>query len=136
MRHFSRRMRPPLFVIWVAFVCALLCVSVRAQGPEVPQAAPIIRSIEVVYTGPATVSKERILAQMRTKVGQPFNDATVEQDVEALYKSGAIQNVRSFGEPQGDGVKVIVQVQTRLRAREIVIEAAERIEAQKLRKEI
>jgi outer membrane protein insertion porin family len=73
---------------------------------------------------------------MRTKVGQPFNDATVEQDVEALYKSGAIQNARILGEPQGDGVKVIVQVQTRLLAREIVIEGAERIKAQKLRKEI
>ena len=76
------------------------------------------------------------MAQMRTKVGQPFNDATLEQDVEALYKSGAVQNVRIFGQPQGDGVKVIVQVQTRLLAREIVIEGAERIKAQKLRKEI
>src|SRR2546422_8499798 len=50
-----------------------------------------------------------------------------------LFRS---QNVRIFGEPQGDGVKVIVQVQTRLLAREIVIEGAERIKAQKLRKEI
>src|SRR2546426_1373195 len=141
MRHFSGWMRPPISATWVAFICALLGVtSVRSQAPQqAPQAAPprpIIRTIDVVYTGPATVSKERILAQMRTKVGQPFNDATVEQDVEALYKSGAIQNVRIFGEPQGDGVKVIVQVQTRLLAREIVIEGAERIKAQKLRKEI
>jgi len=90
----------------------------------------------VEYTGPATVSKERILAQMRTKVGQPFNDAILEQDVETLYKSGGVQNVRIFGQPQSDGVKVIVQVQTRLLAREIVIEGAERIKAQKLRKEI
>jgi outer membrane protein insertion porin family len=73
---------------------------------------------------------------MRTKVGQPFNDATVEQDVEALYKSGAVQNVRIFGEPMGDGVKVIVHVQTRLIAREIVIEGAKRVGATKLRKEI
>src|SRR6266446_7356759 len=131
MRHFSGWMRPQSFVITLAFLCALLSAgSAQAQGP------PIIRSIDVQYTGPATVSKERILAQMRTKVGQPFNDATVEQDVEALYKSGAIQNVRIFGEPQGDGVKVIVQVQTRLLAREIVIEGAERIGAKHLRKEI
>src|SRR5438034_3741665 len=136
MRHFSRRMRPPLFVIWVAFVCALLCVSVRAQGPEVPQAAPIIRSIEVQYTGPAMVSKERILAQMRTKVGQPYSDQVVEQDVEALYKTGAILNVRIFAEPEGDGVKVTVAVQTRSIVREIVIDGAERIKAKKLRKEI
>jgi outer membrane protein insertion porin family len=97
---------------------------------------PIVRAIDVEYTGAATVSKERILAQMRTKVGEPYNDVTVEQDVEALYKSGAIQNVRIFGAPEGDGVKVIVQVQTRSLAREIVIEGAERIKAQKLRKEI
>src|SRR5438445_3315018 len=137
MRHFSGWMRPPLSATWVAFICALLGVtSVRSQAPQAAPPRPIIRAIDVVYTGPATVSKERILAQMRTKVGQPFNDATVEQDVEALYKSGAIQNVRIFGEPQGDGVKVIVQVQTRLLAREIVIEGAERIGATKLRKEI
>ena len=73
---------------------------------------------------------------MRTKVGQPYNDVTVEQDVEALYKSGAVQNVRIFGAPEGDGVKVIVQVQTRSIAREIVIEGARRISAKKLRKEI
>src|SRR6266571_6497154 len=141
MRHFSGWMRPPLSAARVAFICALLGVpSVWSQAPpQAPQQAPprpIIRAIDVEYTGPPTVSKERILAQMRTKVGQPFNDATVEQDVEALYKSGAVQNVRIFGEPQGDGVKVIVQVQTRLIAREIVIEGAKRIGATKLRKEI
>ena len=130
-------MRPPLFVIWVAFVCVLPgAISVRAQGPEVPQSAPIIRSIEVQYTGPVMVSKERILAQMRTKVGQPYSDQVVEQDVEALYRTGAILNVRIFAEPEGDGVKVTVAVQTRSIVREIVIDGAERIKAKKLRKEI
>jgi len=134
-------MRPPRSAAWVAFICALLGVpSSHSQisQPPAQQAPPrpIIRAIDVEYNGPATVSKERILAYMRTKVGDPFNDATVQQDVEALYKSGAVQNVRIFGEPQADGVKVIVQVQTRLLAREIVIEGAERIKAQKLRKEI
>jgi len=82
------------------------------------------------------VSKERILAQMRMKVGQPFSSAMVEQDVEALYKSGAVLNVRIFAEPEGDGVKVIVRVQTRSIVREIVIDGAERIKAKRLRKEI
>ena len=134
-------MRPPLLATWVAFICALLGTpSAWSQAPQqAPQAAPprpIIRAIDVEYTGPPTLSKERILAQMRTKVGQPFNDAILEQDVETLYKSGGVQNVRIFGEPQADGVKVIVQVQTRLLAREIVIEGAERIGAKHLRKEI
>ena len=130
-------MRPPLSATWVAFICALLgAASARSQAPQASPGAPVIRSIEVEYTGPETVSKERILAQMRMKVGQPFNSAMVEQDVEALYKSGAVLNVRIFAEPEGDGVKVIVRVQTRSIVREIVIDGAERIKAKRLRKEI
>src|SRR6266699_846206 len=92
MRHFSGWMRPPLSATWVAFICALLAApSVWSQAPQAAPPRPIIRAIDVEYSGPPTVSKERILAQMRTKVGQPFNDATLEQDVEALYKSGAVK---------------------------------------------
>src|SRR5881227_1147793 len=131
MRHFSGWMRPQPFVISLAFICALLGAgSVQAQAP------PIVRSIDVEYTGPGTVSKERILAQMRTRVGQPYSDQVVEQDIEALYKTGSILNVRIFAEPEGDGVKVIVSVQTRSIVREIVINGAERIKAKRLRKEI
>ena len=75
--------------------------------------------------GPATVSKERILAQVRTAVGQLYSDQVVEQDIQNLYKMGAILNVRIFAQPEGDGVKVIVAVQTRSIMREIVIDGAQ-----------
>jgi len=137
MRYFSGWMRLLPFTIWVASVCALLgAMSARAQNPQAPQGPPIIRSIEVEYTGPSTVSKERILAQMRTRVGQPYSDQVVEQDVETLYKTGSILNVRIFAQPEGNGVKVIVSVQTRSIVREIEIDGAERIKAKRLRKEI
>src|SRR4029453_18228644 len=134
MRHFSGWLRRPSFAIWVASICALLgAVSARAQAPEGP---PIIRSIDVEYAGPRLVSKERILAQMRTNVGQPYNDGVVEQDIETLYRTGAVLNVRIFAQPEGDGVKVIVAVQTRPVVREIEIDGAERIKPKSLRKQI
>ncbi|PYL25680.1 MAG: hypothetical protein DMF37_04330, partial [Verrucomicrobia bacterium] len=137
MRHFSRWMRPRPLAIQVAFICALLgAISARAQNPQAPQGPPIIKSIDVQYTGPGTVSKERILAQMRTKVGQPYSDQVVEQDIETLYKTGSILNVRIFAQPEGDGVKVIVAVQTRSIVREIEIDGAEQVKAKRLRKEI
>ena len=125
-------MRPSPFAISLAFICALLgTVPARAQGP------PIVRSIDVEYTGPGTVSKERILAQIRTKVGQPYSDLVVQQDIENLYKTGTVLNVRIFAQPQGEGgVKVIVAVQTRSVVREIVIDGAEQVKAKRLRKEI
>ena len=131
-------MRPPTFAIWAASICALLGAAVaRAQAPQAtPQGPPIVRSIDVEYTGPGTVSKERILAQLRTRVGQPYSSEVVEQDIAALYKTGSIQNVRIFAQPQGDGLRVIVAVQTRSILSEIVIDGAERVKAQRLRKEI
>jgi outer membrane protein insertion porin family len=130
-------MRSPPFALWVASICALLGAGVvRAQAPQAAPGPPIIRSIDVQYTGPQTVSKERILAQMRTRVGQPYSNPVVEQDIETLYKTGSIHNVRIFAQPEGDGVKVIVAVQTRAIMREIEIAGAERIKANRLRKEI
>jgi outer membrane protein insertion porin family len=138
MQRFCGWMRPLPIAIWIASLCALLTVViVRAQAP--PQSAPgppIIRSIDVEYTGPATISRERILAQMRTKVGQPYSNEIVQEDIKTLYKTGYIRNVRIFAQPQGDGVKVIVAVQTRAIVREIEIVGAERIKPKRLRKEM
>jgi outer membrane protein insertion porin family len=114
--------------------CALLFMPAVARAQQ--QEAPPIRSIDVQYSGPATVSKEVILAQIRTAVGQPYSDSTVEDDIRSLYKTGGIQNVRIFAQPEGDGVKVIVAVQTRQVLRELVIDGAHRVSAKKLRKEI
>jgi outer membrane protein insertion porin family len=132
MREFQGSIGRGAFAILFVSVIALFgAASARGQG-----GAPIIRSIDVQYSGPATVAKERILAQIRTTVGQPYSDQTVEDDIRNLYKTGSIQNVRIFAQPEGDGVKVIVAVQTRAVVREIVIDGARRVKAKKLRKEI
>jgi outer membrane protein insertion porin family len=120
----------------VTFLVASVVLLVSAFRADGQQAPLIIRSIDVEYTGPATVSKERILAQLRTAVGKPYSEAVVEQDVRQLYSTGAIRNVRIFAEPQGDGARVIVAVQTRSVVREIEIDGAQKISAKRLRKEI
>lgn len=130
-------MRPPSIAIWIASLCTLLTpVIVQAQAPQSAPGPPVIRSIDVEYTGPASISKERILAQMRTKVGQLYSNEIVEEDIKALYGTGYIRNVRIFAQPEGDGVKVIVAVQTQAILREIEINGAERVQPKRLRKEI
>lgn len=73
---------------------------------------------------------------MRTKVGQLYKSELVEEDIKALYKTGYVRNVRIFAQPEGDGVKVIVAVQTQAILREIEINGAERIKPKRLRKEM
>jgi outer membrane protein insertion porin family len=137
MQRFCGWMRPSSVAIWIASLCALFAaVPARAQAPQSAPGAPTIRSMDVEYTGPATISRERILAQMRTKVGQPYSNDVVQDDIKALYKTGYIRNVRIFAQPEGDGVKVIIAVQTRAIVREIEITGAQRVKPTKLRKEI
>ena len=137
MERFYGWMRPPPLAIWIASVCALFgAVIARAQAPQAPAGPPVIRSMDVQYTGPATISKERILAQMRTKIGQRYSNEILQEDIKALYKTGYIRNVRIFAQPEGDGVKVIVAVQTRSIIREIEITGADHVGPKRLRKEI
>src|SRR5579864_1186114 len=97
--------------------------------------APIVRSIDVQYSGPATLAKDRILAQMRTAVGQPYSDAVVEEDIRNLYKTGSVQNVRIFAQPEASGVRVIVAVQTRPVVRELVIDGVHSVKAKRVRRD-
>jgi outer membrane protein insertion porin family len=110
--------------------------SLRAQTAPDQQGPPIIKSIEIQFVGPQTVSKDKILANMRTKAGQPYSESLVEQDIKALYKTNQVQNVRIFGQAEGNGVKVMVVLQTRSLVNEIEIEGATRISAKSLRKKI
>src|SRR5437868_7676855 len=122
---------------FVAAILACLGALLFAAFPaHAQQGPPIIRSMDVEYSGPATVAKERILAQLRTRVGQPYSDEVVEADIRQLYSLGIIRNVRIFAQPEGNGVKVIVAVQTRPVVREIEIDGAARVPAKRLRKEL
>ncbi|HEY5036935.1 MAG TPA: POTRA domain-containing protein, partial [Chthoniobacterales bacterium] len=101
MKHFFLLGRSLLLLLLLG--AAGLCVShVQAQGIE----GATVNSIDVTYVGPQTVSRDRVLANMRTKVGSPYSETTVEEDIRGLYATGKVQNVRIYGEPQGNGVHV------------------------------
>ena len=119
--------------------CAFFAIAVTFAGSSAALAQngpPIVRSVQVDYVGPQTISRERVLSQIRTKVGQPYSDVVVEQDIRSLYETGSVQNVRIFGQPVANGVKVMVVIQTRALVNEIEINGAQRISAKALRKKI
>jgi len=117
--------------------------ALRAQLPPpplmpngAPVTAPVVRSIEVQYAGASTVSKEKILANMRTRVGRPYSEQVVEEDIRNLYATGNISNVRIFGEPLKDGVKVIVVVQSKGQITEVTLVGVQQLKTTRIRKEI
>jgi outer membrane protein insertion porin family len=103
----------------------------RAQAP-----GPIVRDIAVEYVGPPAISKERVLDNLATRLGQPYSERAAEADIRSLYATGGVANVRIFAEPFADGVKVTVLLQGRPVIDEIVIEGAEQIRLKRVRREL
>ena len=113
-------------------VFAVLLQPLLAQtGP-----GPVVKDIAVESVGAPSISKERVLANLATKIGQPYSERAAEQDIRALYATGGVSNVRIFAEPLGDGVKVTVLLQGRPVIEEILIEGADQIPLNRVRREI
>jgi outer membrane protein insertion porin family len=106
-----------------------------AQAAPAP-GAPMVRSIDVQFAGPAQLSREKVLANMRTRVGKPYSEVQVEEDIRNLYATGNVSNVRIFGEPSGEGVKVIVVIQAKATVGEVIINGANEVKVSRIRKEI
>ena len=137
LRRPRRLARRALFAFCLLLAPCLLAVtspSARAQAPSVN--GPVVREIDVQYVGRQTITRDRVLAQMRTTVGQPFNQTNVEEDIRSLYGTGDVTNVRIFSEPSAGGVKVIVILQTRATVRDVVVVGSQRYSPRRLIREI
>lgn len=94
-------------------------------------AAPIIRAIDV--EGNVTVQKERILAVIQSKVGEPVDEDKIKKDVERIYEMGFFKSVSVKGAPHEDGVKVIFVVEEFEPIKEIIIEGNTVLSTKKIR---
>jgi len=83
-----------------AAAAAVFLVSVASA-----QQGPLVKEIAVEYVGPPSITRDRVLANLATQVGQPYSERGAEEDIRALYSTGGVANVRIFAEPLGDGVK-------------------------------
>lgn len=135
--NFPLRTTVPRAAVFLAATTLLLTPTGAARAQQQgPGRGPTVRDIEVQYAGPASISRERVLGNMRTRVGQPFNQQAVEDDIRNLYGTGDVTNVRIFSEPEGDGVRVIVVVQTRAVVREITISGTRSSRARTLKRKL
>ena len=123
--------------ILLLLAASLIGVAFPSKLPaQVPSGAPLIKEIDVQFVGPTTLSKQRVLDNLATKVGAPYNDRLVEEDIKSLYATGGVSNARIFAEPVTGGLKVTVLLQGRSTVGEVLIEGSEAVTSAKIRKEI
>lgn len=121
-------------ILALLFLTVSLVPSPAQMVP--PGSGPTVRTITIDYVGAETISRERVLANLKTKVGDPYSERAAEDDVRALFATGDVANVRIFAEPLDDGVKVTVLLQGRAVVTEILIEGATSISPQRLRRDL
>lgn len=119
--------------IWSALLITVCPAWAQLTGTP---AGPIVKSISIEYVGAESISRERVLANLKTKVGDPYSERLAEDDVRALFATGDVGNVRIFAQPEGDGVGVTVLLQGRATVDEILIEGASAIPVERLRKDL
>ncbi|MFM8365641.1 MAG: POTRA domain-containing protein, partial [Verrucomicrobiota bacterium] len=130
----TKSRRHILFFLTVALqVCA---VSFSPAQAPLDQSGPIVNDIVVETVGSPSISNDRVLANLATKIGQPYSERTAEQDVRALYATGGVSNVRLFAEPLGNGVRVTVLLQGRPVIEEVIIEGTEQIPLNRVRRDL
>jgi outer membrane protein insertion porin family len=124
--------RRHLFVLVAAGFALAGHHHASAQAPR----GPVVREIAVEYVGAPSISRDRVLANLATKIGQPYSERLAEEDIRSLYATGGVSNVRIFAEPLADGVKVTVLLQGRPVIEEILIEGASAVPVNRIRREI
>ena len=126
------------FSLSLPLASALLAIFFlpAAVHSQTDQVGPIVNDIVVETVGAPSISKDRVLANLATKIGQPYSERTAEQDVRALYATGGVSNVRLFAEPLGNGVRVTVLLQGRPVVEEVIIEGAEQIPLNRVRRDL
>ena len=101
-----------------------------AQAPE----ETIVREIEVRFSGPETVNRAVVMANIQTAVGKPRTREMIEQDVRNLINTGYFYDVRVLEEPVADGVRIVFQVQGKATIKEIIIEGNKRFKEERLKR--
>ena len=111
--NFFRRSLTSRFGQSAAMLAAGLLLTIGASQHAEAQEGKTVKSVDVQYVGYQTVAKDRILSSTSTRVGDKLSLAVVDEDVQNLYKSGDVENVKVLAENVSGGVALIYVVQTR-----------------------
>ncbi|HYF34865.1 MAG TPA: outer membrane protein assembly factor BamA [Prosthecobacter sp.] len=122
----------------LAFLAGTADWSMAQVALDAPAAAGrrIVREVQVVFKGAATISEARVRAQMSTREGEPYTDETVERDIRNLYATGAVEDVDIRAVNVAGGVRVVVTLTGRGGIGEIGFLGNAAFDNEKLRKEI
>ena len=88
-----RRLLWGLLTILATIVPSAISQAQEAQDAQEPEET-IVREIDVRFSGPETVNRAVVMANIQTAVGKPRTREMIEQDVRNLINTGYFYDVR------------------------------------------
>jgi len=80
---------------------------------EQPQ-APVIKTVKLIEVkGNKAISSNTVISKMRTRIGGPYQENVVSDDLKRLYLLGFFSDIKIDTEDYNDGIKIIVTVAER-----------------------
>lgn len=86
----------------------------------------------VGVSGNVTVPESSIMAVIKLKAGDPFNDETIQQDMQAIYGMGSFYDVQAHFTEEPQGIKVIYTVVEKTPVKDIVFIGNTKVSAETL----
>lgn len=99
-------------------------------------AGPPVKQVKIEHVGPANVSDELIRANIHVKPGDPYQPATVDDDIRGLYATGLFYNIRIRADRADDGLTLTYVVQAMPRLTDITITGNKKFSADKIKKKL
>ncbi|MGD0075455.1 MAG: outer membrane protein assembly factor BamA [Candidatus Binataceae bacterium] len=98
-------------VLGVGFGSILILLAIAGWSSALAQTSQLISEVRIV--GNQRVESDAIRIHISSRAGEPINDATVDQDVKAIYKMGLIENVDAERTDTANGVILTFRVKER-----------------------
>ena len=113
-----------------------MSAQVPSQTKE-GQNAYQVGTITVKFLGTANVSEEIVRANMQIREGGVLDDAMIDNDIRALYRTGLFEFIEVKRETASPGVfNLVVEVTPKFRVLSVRYEGNNKVRAKRLDKEI
>lgn len=115
---------------------ALIIGLPALPGVDAQVVAPKVAQIFIEHIGPHAASDSLILANIRTKSGETFSQASVDEDIKNLYATGFFSNIRVSEKATADGVQLTYVVEGKAILTDLKIVGNKRYSTKKLLKKV
>jgi len=101
--------------------------QVQPEAQSTPEPAPIKMVTAIEIKGNKSISTNTIISKMKTKIGAPFQDNIISDDLKRLYLLGFFSDIKIDTEDYKKGLRVVVTVTERPIISKITFEGMRRI---------